>query len=229
VRRLILRGSVLALFTVVVATFGRAGEDTPKAAETRKLLQQKVTVDYSEMTLSEAVDDLKSQVKGLTFKLDTAGGVSKNVKMTYKGEDKTVAEVLDGMFKKNGYGYIVISKKGNAYDGIVQIKQGKERGYAQGEDAGAADKDKAAGKATAKTKPAKTKDVSKEKPASEEKPGDDADKTEREAATKLQFAKTLAEDGKKVRAKERLEELIAKYPDTKAAKEAKALLKKLED
>jgi hypothetical protein len=25
--------------------------------------------------------------------------------------------------------YIVISKKGNAYDGLVQIRQGKERGY----------------------------------------------------------------------------------------------------
>jgi autotransporter-associated beta strand protein len=40
----------------------------------------------------------------------------------------TLEEALDAMFKKNGLGYIVISKKNNAYDGSVQIKQGKERG-----------------------------------------------------------------------------------------------------
>jgi autotransporter-associated beta strand protein len=41
----------------------------------------------------------------------------------------TLAEVFDGMFKKNGLGYIVISGKNNGYDGSIQIKQGKERGF----------------------------------------------------------------------------------------------------
>ena len=36
---------------------------------------------------------------------------------------------LDGMFKKNGLGYYVISAKNNAYDGSILIKQGKERGF----------------------------------------------------------------------------------------------------
>ena len=49
-------------------------------------------------------------------------------------KDKSVEEVLDGMFKKNGLGYIVISKKNNAYDGLVQIKQGPERGYEKGKE-----------------------------------------------------------------------------------------------
>jgi hypothetical protein len=33
------------------------------------------------------------------------------------------------MLKKPALGYIVISKKGNAYDGLVQIRKSDERGY----------------------------------------------------------------------------------------------------
>jgi TolA-binding protein len=47
------------------------------------------------------------------------------------------------------------------------------------------------------------------------------------AATKLKFAKILASDGKTAKAKERLAEIIKKFPETEAAKEAKQLLKKL--
>ena len=36
---------------------------------------------------------------------------------------------LEELCKKvGGIGYIVISKKGDAYDGLVQIRQGEERG-----------------------------------------------------------------------------------------------------
>jgi len=235
-RRFIMLGSVLALLIASMASFGEGAKDTPKAAETRKLLQQKVTVEYTDTFLYEAIDDLKSQVKGLTFKLDTAGGVSKNLKVSFKGEDKTVAEVLEGMFKKNGCGYIVISKQGNAYDGIVQVKQGKERGYPLGEEPDAAStkvkasadkssgKDKSKDKTASKTKTAKAKD----KTGDDAKPDDDADKAEHDAGVKLGFAKTLLDDGKTAKAKERLEELVEKYPKTKAATEAKELLKKLE-
>jgi hypothetical protein len=104
-------------------------EDTPAAAAMRKKLKQKVTVEFKETRLEDAVDELKEQVKGLKVLLDTKGGVSRNQAITFTAKDRPLEEVLDGMFKKNGLGYIVISKKGNAYDGLIQIRQGKERGY----------------------------------------------------------------------------------------------------
>jgi S1-C subfamily serine protease len=50
---------------------------------------------------------------------------------------------------------------------------------------------------------------------------------ERKAATKLQFAKTLAQDGKLEKAKNYCEEILEAYPKTKAAQAAKELLEKL--
>ena len=122
----------LAALVCLVLTVARADEprsdDTPAAAKTRKLLKTKITVDFKETRLEDAVDEIKEQVKGLKVLLDTKGGVSRNQAITYKAKDAPVEDVLAGMFAKNGLGYIVISKKGDAYDGLVQIRQGKERG-----------------------------------------------------------------------------------------------------
>jgi hypothetical protein len=38
------------------------------------------------------------------------------------------------MFAKNDLGYIVISVKNNAYDGLVRITKGGERGYEKGKE-----------------------------------------------------------------------------------------------
>jgi hypothetical protein len=102
--------------------------DTPAAKKTHTLLAQKVTCDYKDTPLKEVIDDLKDQVKGLHVRIDTKGGVSQNQTITYSAKDVPVTEALDAMFKKNGLGYVVVSKKGDPYDGIVTIKQGKERG-----------------------------------------------------------------------------------------------------
>ena len=104
-------------------------DDSTAAAKTRKLLKTKIEVDFKDTRLEDAMEEIKEQVKGFKFLLDTKGGVSRNQPMTYKAKGKTVEEVLDGMFKKPELGYIVISKKGNAYDGLVQVRKGKERGY----------------------------------------------------------------------------------------------------
>jgi hypothetical protein len=104
-------------------------DDTPLAAKTRKLLKTKITVEFKDTRLEDAMDEIKEQVKGLKILLHTAGGVSRNQTITYKAKDKTVAEVFDEMFKKPELGYIVISKKGNAYDGLVQVRKSKERGF----------------------------------------------------------------------------------------------------
>jgi hypothetical protein len=106
----------------------KGDDDTPAAKKTREFLTQKVTCDYKDTPLREVVDDLKEQVKGLHVQIDSKGGVSANQTITYTGKDVPLADALDAMFKKNGLGFLVISKKGNAYDGILQIKQGKERG-----------------------------------------------------------------------------------------------------
>jgi serine protease Do len=54
-----------------------------------------------------------------------------------------------------------------------------------------------------------------------------ADKLEKAAASKLELAKTLANDGKLDKAKVRFETIISTYPDTKAAVEAKVLLDRI--
>jgi S1-C subfamily serine protease len=56
-----------------------------------------------------------------------------------------------------------------------------------------------------------------------------AAKKERDAARQLGFVKVFIGDGKKDLARKRCEELIEKFPDTKAAKEAKELLDKLNE
>jgi hypothetical protein len=131
-----------SLFTILAAlilcgamTAFVLAEDTPEAAATRKVLEMKLKeVKYTEVRLEEVLDDLKDMVKGFKYKLDSKGGVSRNQKVTFAGKDKTVAEILDGLFTKNGLGYYVISGKNDAYNGLLFIKQGKERGYKAGEE-----------------------------------------------------------------------------------------------
>jgi thioredoxin-like negative regulator of GroEL len=65
------------------------------------------------------------------------------------------------------------------------------------------------------------------KPQVASKPAQDPDRNERLAETKLKFARTLLDDGKTERARERLQDIIRKYPKTSAAKEAKEVLEKL--
>jgi hypothetical protein len=119
--------SVLGLTGVYAAD---KPEDTPAAAKTRALLKKKVTLSFKDTRLADVIDEIKEEhVKGIKIRLDTKGGVSQNQTITYNGKDVTLEEALDQMFKKNDLGYIVISHKGNAYDGSVLIKKGKERGY----------------------------------------------------------------------------------------------------
>jgi TolA-binding protein len=226
---LIIIGSVFALLAVGAWALAE-GKDTAKAATTRKKLQEKVTVDFQDESISNVVEELKKQIPSLGIKIDTVGGVSRNLKITYKADKQPLADVLEGMFKSKDLGYVVVSKQGNAYDGTLLIKKGNERGYEVGDEAEEAapkTKDKTT-KTVGKLK-AKPKEKDDEKAAAKEKlPEDDAQKAEADAARKLKFAQTLAEDGKTAKAKERLEDIIAKYPKTKAAEEARALLKTLD-
>jgi hypothetical protein len=108
-----------------------ADDDTPAAKATFKLLETKVpSINIKDTRLEDAMEELKEikELKGLRIRLDSKGGVSRNQQVSFSGKDVTLAEIFDKMFMKNGLGYIVISKKNDAYDGSILIKQGKERG-----------------------------------------------------------------------------------------------------
>lgn len=134
-RRLVVTASLFAVCLAGSFDLSAADDkDTPKAAATRKLLKTKVTVNYKDDTLSDVLADIKDQIKDKSKKVfgvrvDNKGGVSNNTKFTYKADDKPLEEVLDEMFKKNDLGYIVISQRGNAYDGTLLIVKGSARGY----------------------------------------------------------------------------------------------------
>jgi hypothetical protein len=137
--------ALLSLFALGLARAADPGDDdTPKAAAARKKLQTKISVKFKDEPLKECIDEIKEMVSGLSILIDSKGGVSGNQQITFEGKDVTVADVLDGMFKKNGLGYYVRSGKKDAYDGSVWIKQGKERGFpiAEGDKDKPADKDK---------------------------------------------------------------------------------------
>ncbi len=127
-RRLILSCTLMVLF---VAPAVRA-DDSPKAAITRKVLKsKKMTVDFDDARLEEIIEELKEKT-GLKFILDAKGGVSRNSKLTYKAKDKTLEEVLAALFAKNDLGYFIDQSK--AYDGLIKITKGGERGYEKGKE-----------------------------------------------------------------------------------------------
>ena len=126
--------ALLALTVAFVSGDARSAddkpEDTPKAAKTRKLLKTKLKeVSFKDTRLEDVMDELKSEVKGLNVLLDTKGGVSRNKTLTFSGKNVTLEDALDGLFSKAALGYIIISKKGGTYDGLLEVRQGKERGY----------------------------------------------------------------------------------------------------
>jgi hypothetical protein len=189
-----------------------AEKDSQAAANTRKKLQIKVTVDYRDEYFSEIIKDLRKQIEdagGGSLSTTNDPGVSNNTKYTYAGKDQTVAEVLDGLCKKNGIGYIVVSKPGDRYDGWLRFRQGQERGYPKGEEP----KSKGASQAAEKRE--------------SKQGGPDAGQAEKTATAKLELARELLRDGKKDKAKQRFEEIIKSFPETKAAAEAKKELDKI--
>ncbi|HMF13702.1 MAG TPA: hypothetical protein VKE94_15395 [Gemmataceae bacterium] len=228
-----------------MASLTLADEDTAKAAATRKLLKQKVTVDYKETALRDVVEDLKEQIGETKISIypHTKTGVQLNTKITLSVKDRPLEEVLNAICDKNGWGYFIVSNAKNAYDGRLDIKVGKERGYEEGKEPGAKvdkdaksnDKDKGKDKKEAKKsdpgEKAEPKDKAepKKKVEPKERPADDDDRVERAAAQKLKAAKELLAEEKKERAVKVLEDLVDRYPNAKAAEEAKKLLEKLKE
>jgi hypothetical protein len=213
-RQILLSGAVLFIAVIAIA----AEKDTPLAANTRaKKLTAKVTVDFKDEMLDECVKEISRQIEeagGGSLSASYDLGVSKNQRVTYSAKDQTVADVLDGLLKKNSLGYYVVSKDKDRYDGWIKITRGDERGWPKGQEP----KDKAVTKVPPKSAP-----EPKEKPADTPMAAD----AEKAANAKLEFAKSLLSDGKTEKAKQRFQEILTQYPNTKAAEEAKKELAKL--
>jgi hypothetical protein len=222
VNRFLVAAALFAGGVLAAQPVGRKA-DTPEAAATRKVLAGKISVDFKDTPIKDALEEIKDQCREaklgkFSYLIDT--GVSMNLGITYQAQGKTVAEVLDGMFKKNGLGYVVVTDEKPSYKGAVLVRPGKERGYPEGQPPA-----KAARQEPPKAK-ARPKDEAK--PADKAPPADDPDKAERMAQSKLKLTKELIREGvRRERVKERLKELLQDYPKTRAAKDAQELLDKL--
>lgn len=187
-------------------------DDSPVVAATRKKLEQTLSVDFKDARLEDAIKEIETQTE-LKFRYDT--GVSRNQSVTYSGKDQTVKEILSGMFKGRGLGFFVHRKlnANDRYEGYVDLVQGDQRGD--------------------ETAPKKEKDAKPEKPKPDkappkaDPPADSGEAQEKAAASKLKTAKIFIEEGQKTDAQDYLEEILKKYPKSKAAEEAKELLEKL--
>ena len=130
----------VTLLAVFVAPLLVCADDVPKdsaaAAKTRQKLQKKVTVNFKDTMLKEIVDELKDQTggdqDGVKFQIDTKSGVSQNAKFTYKAKDKPAADVLTDILQMRKWGWYIISKEKDAYDGLVRVRVSEEKGYEQG-------------------------------------------------------------------------------------------------
>jgi hypothetical protein len=243
VRRLLVTAGLALVIAASCWAAGKASKDSPAAAKTRKKLKQKLSVEFSETPLRDAMDALKREFDNkLSFKF--VDGISKNQPITYSAKDKPLEEILDKMLTKLRLGYVVISApkasdRNNRIDGWIMIKRGKERGYAIGEEPGKDKQAKDTGDEDNPPKDKKKKDKKGKDKKSTDKKKDgednkkdkeqaDPDKEEKDAAAKLKLAKMFESDGLKKSAITRYKDIIKQFPNTEAAKEARARLKKLE-
>lgn len=171
-----------------------ATKDSAAAEQTRtRLLKTKVTADFKNYPLREALKEFAAQVEMdaerpvlWTYPEDIPAAQP----VTYSCKNKPLDEALDELFTKLKLGYVVVSEDDRPRDGWVRITKGTERGYPSA--AAVADED------------------------------------ETKAAARLATAKEHIEKNRLATAKAVLNAVIEKYPKTKAAAEAKALLEKLD-
>jgi hypothetical protein len=197
-----------------------SSEDSPLVKKCREKLNTKITVDFKDTRLEDCLKEIKGMIEDPSIYYGP--GVSKNQAVTYAAKDKPAKDVLHEMFKDRGLGYIIHRKTndGDRYEGWIQIVQGDERGDEAGKKETTTTKTPAKG--GAKT-PAKTDAP----PKTDTPPAADDEKNEKLAQSKLKQAKSFLQDGQNEDAKDFCEQIVKKYPTTKAATEAKEILEKL--
>jgi hypothetical protein len=223
----LLFGLALAAATVTLAFLGRtpsqaADTETARVKATReKMLPAKLKLDVDKKMLRAIItSDLPDAVKeatNLTIKIEPApgSGVTLTSSFELKGE-MTLAEALDKLCADKSWGwYVNIAKPGDQKEGAIFLTTNpKEHGYKEGTGP-------AAGKEVAKKDDTKGKE--KDKGKEEPKTGD-SDKDAAELLTKAKLQISLKQTDK---AKETLNQIVEKYPDSKQAADAKKLLEKI--
>jgi hypothetical protein len=121
--------TLMTLLTTIFFVNADDKKESPLVAKTRKKLETKISVNFTDERLKDVVAELEKEAE-VKFRLDTKGGVSGNMSFTYKAEEKSVKDILAEMFKGKGLGYVIHRKQNNTdrYEGYIDIKQGDERG-----------------------------------------------------------------------------------------------------
>lgn len=120
---------VLTLCTSTMLIQADDKKDSPIVAKTKKKLETKISVNFTDERLKDVVAELEKEAE-VKFRLDSKGGVSGNMSFTYKAEEKSVKDILAEMFKGKGLGYVIHRKQNNndRYEGYIDIVQGDQRG-----------------------------------------------------------------------------------------------------
>lgn len=225
---------LVVVLTATLAGVGSAAEpakDTAAAEFTRtKKLKGKVSVEAKNQPFKEILADISGQLEDAKLGPISATydiGISGNTRTDLSVKDVTAEEALDKLLGSLELGYVVVSKKGDRYDGWLKIVKGKARGYEPGTEP--KDAPKPADPKTPDPKPADPKPTDpKPEVKPDPKPADpkpaETDEDEKAATVKLESAKTLIADQKADDAKKLLKYVVKFYPKTKAAEEAKKLL-----
>ena len=211
--------SLSAMFSLVLAVPFVAAAEIPLSQGAKITWEKKLKVtlklDIDKKMLRALIsDDLPAAVKEatkLTQKIEVAPGQGVTLPSSFgpfKGE-MTLEEVLIKICEDKGWGwYVNIGKKDDQKDGAIFLTTNpKEKGYKEG---------------TGPKEVAK-KDDPKDKPKDEPKTTD-GDKAAAELLTKAKFQINTKQNDK---AMVTLKEIIEKYPDSKAAADAKKLLEKI--
>jgi len=211
--------SLSAIFSLFLAVPFASAAEIPLTQGAKITWEKKLKVplklDIDKKMLRPLIgDDLPAAVKevsGLTQKIEIAPGQGVTLTSSFgpfKGE-MTLEEVLNKICEDKSWGwYVNNAPKGDQKDGAIFLTTNpKEKGYKEG---------------TGPKEVAK-KDDPKDKPKDEPKTGD-GDKAAAELLTKAKFQMNTKQNDK---AMVTLKEIIEKYPDTKAATDAKKLLEKI--
>ena len=227
-RRFLAGAALLALtISLTVCNYDRVGAeekpDSPGAKATReKKLTTKVKAEFDNVMLRAILEEFPQLVNDagggrLRVKIDPKAGITLTSRFTIKGE-MTVHDVLEAIVKDRPWGWYVNSTKvGDQDDGAIIISgNNKEHGFREG-----------TGPVATKTKEdpkTKKEDPKKEDPKKEDPKTPDGEKAASEllSKAKLQIAVKKFDDAKKT-----LNEIITKYPTTKAATTAKKELENL--
>ncbi len=219
--------AVLSATLAGVVSAAEPPKDTAAAEFTRtKKLKGKVSVEAKNLPLKEILADISGQLEDAKLGPISAHydiGISGNTRTDLMVKDVAAEDALDKLLGSLELGYVVVSKKGDRYDGWIHIVKGKARGYEPGMEP------KDAAKPTDPKKPDPKPvdpkpEVKPDPKPTDPKPAEPADEDEKAAAVKLDSARKLIADQKADDAKKLLKYVVKFYPKTKAAEEAKKLL-----